>query len=277
MRHASRKQKWIPVNVGEDITAPPGVARDGRIPIRSERAATVARWFGLGRKSGFGVGVSGFGSMRNAGDDASAKSSSLSDPNPDTRNPMPDSSDPNPDLSPGIVALIIGPSGAGKSTLFRKLRDDASDSRAWIDLAAISPPDVPIVDCFGDAPLRDVLLQLARVGLGEAWTYLRVPSELSEGQRWRLKLALALHAATLAASAAKSLRPPIIACDEFAAVLDRVTAMVVSRCLRRAIDADPRIAAVVATSHDDLQPALRPDWLAWCDFGRVEWRELRRE
>src|SRR5207248_9473630 len=105
---------------------------------------------------------------------------------------------------------------------------------------------------------------LARVGLSEAWTYLRTPSELSEGQRWRFKLALALHRAGAMIVSQESARTsllaaggsprgdaeptgapahgydwrevressPILACDEFAAVLDRVTAMVVARCLR---------------------------------------------
>jgi hypothetical protein len=53
-----------------------------------------------------------------------------------------------------------------------------------------------------------------------------------------------------------------------------LTAIVVARCLRRAIDADrARLSAIVATSHDDLQPALKPDIIAWCDFGRVQWRQ----
>jgi ABC-type ATPase with predicted acetyltransferase domain len=68
-------------------------------------------------------------------------------------------------------------------------------------------------------------------------------------------------------------------CDEFAAVLDRVSAAIVARALRRAIDATPGLSAVVATSHDDLGLALRPDTLIRCDFGRrlVEKTGLRSE
>jgi len=62
----------------------------------------------------------------------------------------------------------------------------------------------------------------------------------------------------------------ILICDEFAAVLDRVTAKVVARCLRRAVSADARIGAVVATSHEDLIEALSADVVVQCDFGRVE-------
>ena len=125
--------------------------------------------------------------------------------------------------------------------------------------------------------------------LGEAWTYLRTPTELSEGQRWRFRLALALHHASRGAvreendsrAAARedngspaAVRNendlPVIACDEFAAVLDRVTALIVAHRLRRAIDALPHAAAVVATSHEDIEPALSAEVIVRCDFGRVE-------
>ena len=59
----------------------------------------------------------------------------------------------------------------------------------------IDAPDVPLVDCFDDLEVKDALALLSRVGLGEAWSYLRTLAELSEGQRWRLKLALAMHRA----------------------------------------------------------------------------------
>jgi ABC-type ATPase with predicted acetyltransferase domain len=155
------------------------------------------------------------------------------------------------------------------------MREHGHDSECeCLDLAAMTtPPATPLVDCFGEeTPLREILLLLARVGLGEAWSYLRSAEELSEGQRFRLKLALALHSATRRSPDGR--RRVILICDEFAAVLDRITAMVVARCLRRAIDANPMLAAVVATSHEDLQPALKPDTIAWCDFGRVEVREM---
>src|SRR5439155_14323908 len=207
-RRRGCRGKVIPVNVGEDITAPAAVASEGRIPVRSERAALVARWFGLGRRRD---------------DEGGHDTAGL-------RNGKPDAAMVPP--AAGTILLIAGPSGAGKSTLLRALRERAiGDGRDWIDLAAMAPlAELPLVDCFDNlldvgaspAPLRDVLLLLARVGLGEAWTYLRTAAELSEGQKWRLKLALALHAAANVATsaAANGAAPmPILACDEFAAVL----------------------------------------------------------
>jgi ABC-type ATPase with predicted acetyltransferase domain len=68
----------------------------------------------------------------------------------------------------------------------------------------------------------------------------------------------------------------VLVADEFAAVLDRVTAMVVARALRRAIDASAGLCAVVASSHDDLEAALLPDVVVRCDFSRWSVGEPRR-
>jgi len=142
----------------------------------------------------------------------------------------------------------------------------ATDAR-WIDLDDVKPPDVPLVDCVEARPLDETLALLARVGLAEAWTYLRTPSQLSDGQRWRLKLALALDAAfreEASQAGARARRRTILCADEFCAVLDRVTAMIVARTLRRAVRAP--LSAIVATSHDDLADALQPDLVVTCDF-----------
>jgi ABC-type ATPase with predicted acetyltransferase domain len=128
-------------------------------------------------------------------------------------------------------------------------------------------PQAPLTDCFGeDLPLEDVLALLGRVGLGEAWSYLRTPDELSDGQRWRLRLAMGIHRART-----QQTERAILVADEFAALLDRVTACVVSHALRCTVDAcASHLCAVVATSHDDLVRALRPDVVLRCDFGTIE-------
>ena len=185
----------------------------------------------------------------------------------------------------GQVLLITGPSGGGKSSLLRELLRVAQDAsaqpaRPTIDLTRIGvPDDAHVVDCFGDsAALDEVLSRLSRVGLAEVWTFLRTPAELSDGQRWRLRLAIALHQVAGAPSGLAT-SPAILACDEFGAILDRVTACVVARALRRVIDSADvreRAGAIVATSHDDLTRALQPDVVALCDFGRVVLRRLAR-
>ena len=164
------------------------------------------------------------------------------------------------EIRPGTVTLVTGASGSGKSTLLRELGRKFR-TRAWVDVSRIRLDDVPVVDCFGSDDLVAVLMTLGRVGLGEVWTYLRTPAELSEGQRWRLRMALALWRMRE--------KPGVLVADEFCAFLDRVTAKVVARCLRKTIDAHPEIAAVLASPHEDLEAALRPEAMVRCDFGAI--------
>jgi len=179
---------------------------------------------------------------------------------------------------PGQILLLSGPSGAGKTSLLRALKRLVQPIVHWIDLAAIELPAVPVVDCFANLPILSILRLLSRVGLAEAWTYLRQPAELSEGQRCRLKLAIAMEQATSAPS--RKFSRAIIAADEFAAILDRITAFVVSRCVRKLINADCKsrgpaaASAILATSHDDLIVPLAPDIIVDCDFSRL--RVIRR-
>lgn len=183
---------------------------------------------------------------------------------------------------PGRITLITGASGGGKSRLLQEMkRRDAGASR-WIDPRNIELPDSSVIDIAASAipavggadSIAAALELLSRVGLAEAWTYLQRPARLSDGQRWRLILALAVAQAKNggkkgATHADDSAATAMIAMDEFAALLDRVTAAVVARALRRLTDRSAVLGAVVVTSHDDLFAALQPDVHVVCDFGSV--------
>jgi ABC-type ATPase with predicted acetyltransferase domain len=202
----------------------------------------VARWFGVGREG------------------VDAQRETLAAPCPRLH------------LGGGRVVLLTGASGAGKSTFLRRLRHRSARVATWFDLPSGVPSRGLVIDCMTDAmgggqdetAVVAALEALSRVGLGEVWTYLKRPAELSEGQRWRLRLALGLAMAR----PAKDRQLCALAADEFAAPLDRVTAMVVARAVRRAVDARPDLCAIVATSHDDLAAALVADVVVRCDFGR---------
>ena len=175
---------------------------------------------------------------------------------------------------PGEVLLLAGPSGGGKSTRLRAIA--ASSAVRTFDVARVRLRPVPCVDQFGcsrdpAADLKHAAGLLARVGLAEAFVFLRLPSELSDGQRWRLRLAIVIHRVMRHNALRDDGALPLIVADEFGAVLDRVTACTVARSLRRTIDRLTRVgvsvAAAVATSHDDLERALLPDRVDWCEIG----------
>jgi ABC-type ATPase with predicted acetyltransferase domain len=136
----------------------------------------------------------------------------------------------------------------------------------------------PVNEACEERAILAALRALSRVGLGEVWSYLRRPGELSEGQRWRLRLGVALAQWGGGERGGKDeggrmkdeslgRRLVVLGVDEFCAPLDRVTALVVARGLRKAVDLGGDFCAVVASSREDLGEALLADLEVRCDFG----------
>ncbi len=164
-------------------------------------------------------------------------------------------------LGPSSIALVTGPSGSGKSTILRalhhRLAKRKNTHRVIIaDPTRLNTSNKPIVDLFA-SPLTSTLKQLARVGLADAMLFARTPAELSDGQRLRLSIALAM------AHAQRTTPPTTILADEFASVLDRPTARALAMGVRRWIRDMPDTRLVAAAARDDVLEALEPDLLVY--------------
>ncbi len=166
-------------------------------------------------------------------------------------------------LRPGQLIFITGASGGGKSTLLRLIATGLAgrDDVAVIDFDALAlDTDAALIDAL-DAPLADAMRYLALAGLSDAFVMLRRPRELSDGQRYRFRLACAMRRVERAA------QPwVVVLADEFCSTLDRQTASVIGRNLRRFVTraaegAGRRVCFIAATTHDDLLEPLCPDTL----------------
>ena len=148
------------------------------------------------------------------------------------------------DIEPGQVVYITGASGAGKSVLLQMIKEKLDDV---FDLDEQElPRGKPLVDCFDD-DLDQSLRWLSLAGLSDVYALLQNPEQLSDGQRYRFRLALALAG-----------NAGVICIDEFCAALERVSAAVVAHNVRKFADVFGT-TFIVATSHDDLLEDLCPD------------------
>lgn len=147
----------------------------------------------------------------------------------------------------GDVVYITGQSGSGKSILLRELaaRMEA-DGLSVASIDAVGFEDVPLIDQVG-ATMGEAVELLSRAGINDAYLAVRRPAELSDGQRYRLRLAKLMEA-----------RCDVWVADEFGAVLDRVTAKAVAYNAAK-LARSRGVTLMVATTHEDLAEELGPD------------------
>ncbi len=178
-------------------------------------------------------------------------------------------------IKPGDVVLFTGASGSGKSSLMRaataQLQTDPSNQSlnshpptpdSQLSTLISQPSTLRNIDDLnlGDGilidrlplPVEESMSLLSACGLGEAHLMLRTPAELSDGQRYRFRLALGL-----------SQRPRWIVADEFTATLDRTLARVIAFNIRRQCDRTGT-GFLLATTHEDITDDLAPDLHVQC-------------
>jgi ABC-type ATPase with predicted acetyltransferase domain len=174
------------------------------------------------------------------------------------------------EVNDGDIVYITGPSGAGKSVLLREIQETVAESeRINVDDIEL-PADKAVIDCVGrkagieNEEVRiekeklkvsnstgtiEALQLLSYTGLSDVFCMLNTPANLSEGQKYRYRLACAL------ASGKK-----FVFADEFCSNLDRITAAVISYNVRKFAKRN-NIAFFLASAHEDILADLQPDVL----------------
>jgi ABC-type lipoprotein export system ATPase subunit/GNAT superfamily N-acetyltransferase len=167
-------------------------------------------------------------------------------------------------LVEGDIVYITGESGSGKSVLLHALRGDLGDRAA--DLSEVTVDETqPIIDTVG-ASFTEALALLSRVGLNDAYLFLRRYPELSDGQKYRYRIARMIDSGK-----------KFWLADEFCSTLDRTTAKVVAYNIQKQAH-HSGATLIVATSHTDLEEDLSPTTVirkSWGDEVKIEYKKTR--
>lgn len=158
------------------------------------------------------------------------------------------------------IGLITGPSGAGKSSVARAMFGDLLiDGYEWQRGRAI-------VDCFGEAGIREISGALSSVGFSSPPSWLKPFEILSNGEKFRANLARCLIDADR----------PLVVMDEFTSLVDRTVGRIGAHAVAKAVRSSPGKRFVAVTCHDDVLEWLQPDWVLEPHAGAFAWRSPRR-
>ncbi|MBA7675104.1 hypothetical protein ES703_83333 [subsurface metagenome] len=152
------------------------------------------------------------------------------------------------EINDGDIVYITGPSGAGKSVLLGELEKSIPASER-VNLARIKlPSDKTLIDCI-DGDLLGGLRILSTAGLNDVFCVLNQPANLSDGQKYRFRLAMALAAGK-----------KFVFADEFCSNLDRITAAVIAFNIYK-FAKRTGVTFILEASHEDILLDLSPDVL----------------
>lgn len=161
--------------------------------------------------------------------------------------------------SNGNVILVVGASGSGKSVFLNALDPSKVLDRNLMIKRGVTRQykagwlrplrgDIPVFEVLTEkfTPER-AFIALSRVGLSEAFAFIKPFWMLSRGQQYRAMIADLL------------LRDEEVwLLDEFCSDLDPITAKIVAHNLRKQIIATGRIAFIASANHAHYLDALRP-------------------
>ena len=157
-------------------------------------------------------------------------------------------------IRPTDIVYLTGDSGSGKSVLLKAIKQDLGPEAA--DMADVEfDPTKPLIDTIGKT-FNEGLEQLSRVGLNDAFLFVRRYDQLSDGQKYRYRLAKLIESGA-----------QWWIMDEFASTLDRDTAKIVAFNVQKLARKTGR-AVIAATTHTDLFEDLAPSVHIHKRFGK---------
>ena len=158
------------------------------------------------------------------------------------------------EIGPRDIVYITGDSGSGKSVLLRWLEQALKPDT--VNITDVKPdPEKPLVDTLGKTT-GEALKLLTAAGLGDAYLFLRRYPELSDGQKYRYKIARMMESGA-----------QYWFFDEFCSLLDRDTAKIVAFNVQKLARRLGK-SVIAATTHRDLFDDLAPTVHVHKRFGR---------
>jgi len=148
----------------------------------------------------------------------------------------------------GNVIYVTGDSGGGKTLLLRAFKDFFGEEAAVLSDLEIYP-DETLVEGVG-RDVKEAIEILSLCGLNDAFLFLRKFKELSDGQKYRYRLAKLVD----------QRERTVWIIDEFCATLDRVMARIVAYLVQKTARKLGK-TLVAATTHFDLVEDFQPDIL----------------
>jgi len=158
-------------------------------------------------------------------------------------------------IGPKDIVYLTGDSGSGKSVLLKAIVGDLKSGEAARLSEVEVDPDKPLIDTVG-ATVEEGLKLLSKVGLNDAFLFVRRYSQLSDGQKYRYRLAKLIESGA-----------QWWIMDEFCATLDRETARIVAYNVQKLARKLGK-AVVAATTHTDLFGDLAPSVHIHKRFGK---------
>jgi len=158
-------------------------------------------------------------------------------------------------IGPKDIVYLTGDSGSGKSVLLKAIIKDLKSGEAARLGEVELDPDKPLIDTVG-ATVEEGLKLLSKVGLNDAFLFVRRYSQLSDGQKHRYRLAKLIESGA-----------QWWIMDEFCATLDRETAKIVAYNVQKLARKLGK-AVIAATTHTDLFDDLGPSVHIHKRFGK---------